>query len=260
MLSLVCASACIASPRSLRADPVAESRPPVARAPAPATTPGATSGARAALATYHTEASADPAAPAVAPDLSGTEHVLAVAGALLSLLPGALGADLSVGEALGAPVRQGPRALVSWPVQIPLRFARPNVEDRASLRRTAVYSNHRIVLAPELAIGPQLGAPAPALPPALALSETAWVTFRARAHYRFVHHPRGGFFGWLASAGTTVEFWPVVRPSLGAELGLHLAACCTDATAVVQLVLRVDGFFAGDDPLRIGALLGWSFY
>lgn len=227
---------------------------PAPSTPAPSSAPSSPEGgARAALATYEASpesAGIDPTPPS---ELAGTAWVLLLAGGLLSLIPGSVGADLSAGPA----VRQGPRLLVSWPVQIPLRFTRPNANDPRTLRRTAVYSNHRIVLAPELAIGPQLG-PRGADP--MTPAAEPWVTFRARAHYRFVHHPRGGFFGWFAGAGTTVEFWPVVRPSLGAEAGLHLASCCVDATAVLQIALRIDGFFAGDDPLRVGALVGWSFY
>ncbi|WP_437923199.1 hypothetical protein WMF37_29715 [Sorangium sp. So ce291] len=86
------------------------------------------------------------------------------------------------------------------------------------------------------------------------------MTFRVRAGYRGVYHPRGGVFGVLAGAGTTTELWPVVRPSISPELGVHLGSCCRDFAPMVTLILRGAVWLAGDDPLRASARAGWAFY
>ncbi|WP_437805857.1 hypothetical protein [Sorangium sp. So ce1078] len=165
----------------------------------------------------------------------------ALIGAGLSVLPSELGAEVAAGgDAVG-----GPRALVLWAFQIPVGSSRPE-------GRTAVLSNHRVALALGLALGGQRGATDDAR------TDT---TFRMRAGYRGVHHPRGGWFGALAGLGTTVEFWPVVRPSISPEIGLHLGACCeNDVTAVGTLVFRLDRWFAGNDALRLSATLGWALF
>ncbi|WP_437873306.1 hypothetical protein [Sorangium sp. So ce363] len=169
--------------------------------------------------------------------LDGLERAIAV-GVGLSLLPSELGGDLALGS------KGGGRFLAAWSFQIPV------VLD-GSEPKTAVLTNHRVVLAPGLAFGEQRGATA---------GEQADVTFRARAGYRGVYHPSGGAFGFLAGLGTTVEFWPVVRPSLSPEIGLHLGPCCSDASGNATLILRGDAWLAGPDALRASAVLGWAFY
>ncbi|WP_437963209.1 hypothetical protein WMF04_26100 [Sorangium sp. So ce260] len=170
-------------------------------------------------------------------DLDGVPRVIAL-GVGLSLLPSELGGDLALGAGGSG------RFLAAWSFQIPV------APDSAG-SETAVGSNHRVVLAPGLALGEQLGAVA---------GEKADVTFRARAGYRGVYHPSGGVFGFLAGLGTTVEFWPVVRPSVSPELGLHVGACCSRLSANATLILRGDGWLAGPDALRASALVGWAFY
>ncbi|WP_437497877.1 hypothetical protein [Sorangium sp. So ce1099] len=179
------------------------------------------------------------AARADSPPLGGLDDALPLV-LVLTLLPSELGADV----ALGPSAEGGARALLAWSFQVPIDLSE-------NLTRTAPLTNHRVVLAPGLAIGEQLGATA---------DDRADVTFRMRAGYRGVYHPRGGTFGVLAGAGTTMEFWPLVRPSISPELGLHLGSCCRDFAPMVTLILRGDVWFAGDDALRASALAGWAFY
>lgn len=179
------------------------------------------------------------AARADSPPLGGLDDALA-AVLLLSLLPSEGGADV----ALGPSAEGGARALLAWSFQVPIALSENDT-------RTAPLTNHRVVLAPGLAIGEQLGATP---------DDRADVTFRVRAGYRGVYHPRGGVFGVLAGAGTTMEFWPVVRPSISPELGVHLGSCCRDFAPMVTLILRGDVWFAGDDALRASAVAGWALY
>lgn len=168
-------------------------------------------------------------------DLDGFPSAIAI-GAGLSLLPSEVGGDVPLDVAGSG------RILVAWSFQIPVL--------RDSAGTTAVSSNHRVVLAPGLALGEQRGATA---------GDEADVTFRARAGYRWVHHPSEGVFGVLAGIGTTMEFWPVVRPSLSPEIGLHVGRCCSSPEGNVTLILRGDAWLAGADALRASALIGWTF-
>lgn len=170
-------------------------------------------------------------------DLDEAARGLAV-GLGLSLLPSEIGGDVALDVADSA------RFLLAWSFQIP-------VARDSSWRNTAVNSNHRVVLAPGLAIGEQHGA---------AAGEQTDVTFRARAGYRGVYHPSGGKFGVLAGLGTTVEFWPIVRPSLSPEIGLHIGRCCTSPSGNATLIFRGDAWLEGREALRASALLGWAFY
>ncbi|WP_438003212.1 hypothetical protein WME89_30430 [Sorangium sp. So ce321] len=184
-------------------------------------------------------AAAPRAARADPPPLSGVEEALA--GILvITLLPSEIGADV----ALGPSAEGGARALLAWSFQVPIALSESDAA-------TAPLTNHRVVLAPGLAIGEQLGATP---------DDRADVTFRMRAGYRGVYHPRGGVFGVLAGAGTTMEFWPLVRPSISPELGVHLGSCCMDFAPMVTLILRGDVWFAGDDALRASAIAGWALY
>jgi hypothetical protein len=174
------------------------------------------------------------------PDLSGTIRVLYVAGGLLSLLPAGIGFDTSVGPS----ATEGLRLLLTWPVQIPLPIAERG-------RRTAALSNHRVVLTPGISIRPEQ----------TTYAGVRWdVSFNARVGYRVVYHPRGRWLGVLLGLGTVVEFSPWVRPGASPELGLHVGDCCTEASAIVTLILRADLFLPGDNGVRMGASLGWAFY
>ncbi|MGK3961735.1 hypothetical protein WMF38_52600 [Sorangium sp. So ce118] len=173
------------------------------------------------------------------PPLGGLDAALA-AVLVLTLLPSEVGADV----ALGPSPEGDARALLAWSFQVPIDLSENDT-------KTAPLTNHRAVLAPGLAIGEQRGATPDA---------RADVTFRMRAGYRGVYHPRGGTFGVLAGAGTTMEFWPVVRPSISPELGVHLGSCCMDFAPMVTLILRGDVWFAGDDALRASVVVGWALY
>ena len=163
-----------------------------------------------------------------------------LAGSLLSLLPGAAGIDVGTGD--------GPRALIEWPIQIPLATAPQHT-------RTAAFTNHRVVVSAGMRVG--LTHRTIAVPDD---PQQAWVTFIARVGYRFVWHPHGRAFGILAGLGTALETWPLVRPSVSPEIGLHLGACCDEATAIVTVTVRFDAYFWGDSALRGSALIGWAFY
>ncbi|WP_437751684.1 hypothetical protein [Sorangium sp. So ce1389] len=189
--------------------------------------------AAAILTTAPRAARADP------PPLGGLDAAFATV-LVLTLLPSEIGADV----ALGPSAEGDARALLAWSFQVPIDLLESDT-------KTAPLTNHRVVLAPGLAIGEQLGATP---------DDRADVTFRMRAGYRGVYHPGGGTFGLLAGAGTTMEFWPLVRPSISPELGVHLGSCCRDFAPMVTLILRGDVWFAGDDALRASALAGWSFY
>lgn len=175
-----------------------------------------------------------------APDLHPVERQLLIAGALLSLVPGALGIDVGTGDA--------PRGVIEWPLQVPLATMPTH-------SRTAALTNHRIVVSAALRIGPTHRTVAPP-----ADAQTAWVTFIARAGYRFVWHPHGRDFGILVGLGTTLETWPLVRPSVSPEIGFHVGACCGEATEIMTIVVRGDAWFWGDSTLRASVLIGWAFY
>ncbi|WP_437594232.1 hypothetical protein [Sorangium sp. So ce1000] len=163
---------------------------------------------------------------------------LLVVGLGLSLLPSEIGGDVALDS------EDSGRFLLAWSFQIP-------VAPDDSRSNVAVISIHRVVLAPGLALGEQRGA---------AAGEKADVTFRWRTGYRAVYHPGGETFGFLAGVGSTLEFWPVVRPSISPEIGMHIGQCCSDPSGNATLIFRGDVWGAGPDPLGASALLGWSFY
>ena len=110
--------------------------------------------------------------------------------------------------------------------------------------------NHRLVVAGELVVG-ELHAGNP--------ERSVEGEFRFRAGYRAVWHPNGGFFGMLAGIGSTLEFYPVVQPSISPEIGLHLG----DPLAVFKftLIARGDQYLAGgENQTRVSLLAGWAFY
>lgn len=113
--------------------------------------------------------------------------------------------------------------------------------------------HHRVVATPELLVGSQ-----PADPP----THDVLFTFRGRLGYRAVWHPPAAQTGFLAGLGSSLELWPVARPSLSPEIGLHVGdyLLTTNGTFAWTLVLRADVFGAGDDRLRMSLLLGWALH
>lgn len=152
----------------------------------------------------------------------------------LNLLPAGIGPEFSIGARATSDIL----AVVAWPVQFELNEAEP-----ADL-------HHRLVVAPELVLGSQHAADP---------DRTVEGALRARVGYRVVWHPGGDNLGVLAGMGTTFEFWPSFRPSLSPEVGFRLGL--PEGIPVGTLIVRCDQFlFGGENPTRVSALVGWSFF
>jgi len=152
----------------------------------------------------------------------------------LHLLPAGIGPEF----AFGANATSPPVWVISWPFQIQTTPIRADVV------------NHRAVVAGELVVGSiHAGDP----------ERSVEGEFRFRAGYRAMWHPGGGVVGMLAGIGSTLEFYPVVQPSISPEIGLHLG----DPLAAVKftLILRGDQYLAGgENQTRASLLAGWAFW
>ena len=176
------------------------------------------------------------------PDLGPARVHTVLVAVLLGLVPGAVGLDLPIVAG------DGPRFAASWPVQLPL-------VPRAQRTRTAFYTNHRGVLEPMLLLGTTHATITVPEDPARAVA-----VFRLRAGYRVVWHPRAGSLGVLAGVGSTVEFWPAVRPSVSPEIGVHVGSCCDAPDPTFTAFVRLDAWPHGDDAVRLSVLVGWSLW
>lgn len=156
-------------------------------------------------------------------------EVLYVGG--LSLVPNRIGGDFSLD-----PIAT-PRALVGWSFQFPLE---PN-------------ERHRVVVGGGFALGIQKSG-----------TREAVATFDMRAGYRFValRSSPSPYFG----LGSTLENWPVLRPSISPEVGLRFGESSLaelrdyDPGFVFTLGIQGDVYFASDHDVRLALLVGWAFF
>lgn len=133
------------------------------------------------------------------------------------------------------------RGVIGWPLQFPIG---------GSGWQSIVPpcdAIHRIVVSPELTIG----------------RETPAVTdvragFDLRVGYRAVLYPKAPYVGLLVGAGATFEAAPVLRaPALSPEIGLHLGK--QTEYGYLTAIVRGDFFLDGDQAIRIGLAIGWTY-
>ena len=167
---------------------------------------------------------------------------------IANLVPSQVAFDV----APGSTPPPGLRGSLGWSVQLPI-----GLRDRFPFDRPTY---HRVVFDADLVFALQRDP---------SMRTEALVTGRTRIGYRFVWHPGDGPVGLLAGLGHTIEYVPLIRPSVSLELGIHVGNWHGNRIFDGErwglpkawlVAARGDVFFAGDPAVRIALLAGWAFY